>query len=56
LPYVIALAAGALLYIATADILPGLHKERDYKKIIAQTISFILGALIIYFIIGAFPE
>jgi len=32
LPYVISLAAGGLLYIATTDVLPELHKEKSADK------------------------
>lgn len=57
LPYFISLAAGGLLYIATTDILPEIHKEeRSYKKMIIQTLMFLIGISLIGLIIGIFPE
>lgn len=56
IPYVISLAAGGLLYIATADIIPDLQRERNYKKMLMQIIAFILGALIVGSLISSFGE
>jgi len=57
LPYFISLAAGGLLYIATTDILPELHKEeRSYRRMILQTLIFLLGVALIGLVIGLFPE
>ncbi|MCR4284643.1 MAG: ZIP family metal transporter [archaeon] len=56
LPYVVSLAAGGLLYIATTDVLPNLHEERNYKRIISQILAFIFGILAIAFILRIFPE
>ena len=57
LPYVISIAAGGLLYIATTDVLPELHREvRSYKKIILQTMIFLIGVILIGLIISMFPE
>lgn len=41
-------AAGGFIYIASADLLPELHKERDLKKALIQLIYFLLGIAIIY--------
>ncbi len=39
----IAFAAGGFLYIATADLLPELHKERAFKKSLQQILCILLG-------------
>jgi len=56
LPYIVSLAAGGLLYIATTDVLPSLHHEKNYKKIISQIFMFILGILVIALVFRLFPE
>jgi len=50
IPYIVALAAGGFIYIATSDLFPELHKERDYRKIITQILALILGILVIVFL------
>ncbi len=47
-------AAGGLIYIATADLVPEIHKEHRLKKAIAQMVAFCLGIAVIWFIIGTF--
>ena len=57
LPYFVSFAAGGFLYIATTDVLPELHKEkRSSRRIILQTIVFLIGVTIIGLIIGLLPE
>ncbi|PIN94389.1 ZIP family metal transporter, partial [Candidatus Pacearchaeota archaeon CG10_big_fil_rev_8_21_14_0_10_35_13] len=34
IPYIIAIAAGGFLYIATTDLLPELHRTKNFKKVI----------------------
>ncbi len=41
-------AAGGFIYIASADLLPELHKERNLRKAVIQLIYFLLGIAIIY--------
>ncbi|HLC86732.1 MAG TPA: ZIP family metal transporter [Candidatus Nanoarchaeia archaeon] len=50
IPYIIAIAAGGFIYIAGTDLLPELHKVKDYKKIILQIIFLILGIALISFL------
>ncbi|MFH1239935.1 MAG: ZIP family metal transporter [Candidatus Diapherotrites archaeon] len=52
IPMLIAFAAGGFIYIAAADLIPELHKEREMKKMILQSIAMLLGIAIIYFAIG----
>ena len=47
-------AAGGLIYIATADLVPEIHKEHRLKKVLAQMIAFCLGIALIWFVAGAF--
>jgi len=41
-------AAGGFIYIASADLLPELHKERNLKKAVIQLFYFLLGIAIIW--------
>jgi zinc and cadmium transporter len=41
--FLIAFASGGFIYIASADLIPELHKEVNVKKSIIQFISFLLG-------------
>ena len=44
---VIAIAAGGFIYIATTDLFPELHKEKDKKKLLIQAFALLLGVLLI---------
>lgn len=46
--YLVPFAAGGFIYIASADIIPELHKEKNTKKIILQLIFFVLGIAVMY--------
>jgi len=50
IPYVAALAAGGFIYIATADLLPELHKESDTNKLLLQFFFLILGIVVIWYV------
>jgi zinc and cadmium transporter len=41
-------AAGNFIYIASSDLIPELHKETEIKKGLIQTITFLLGVLVMY--------
>ncbi len=47
IPYVIAIAAGGFIYIATTDLFPELHKEKDKRKLTLQFLALILGVFLI---------
>lgn len=49
LPYVLAVAASSFLYIAVADLIPGLHRKVDAKTSIQQVVLIVAGVLVIYF-------
>jgi zinc and cadmium transporter len=48
LPYVITLAAASFIYIAVADLIPGLHKRVDAESGIQQFVLISLGVGLIY--------
>lgn len=52
LPYVISIGAGGFIYIALADLFPEIHKERDLKKLVMQTLSVIVGILLMLVIMS----
>jgi zinc and cadmium transporter len=43
LPYAIAFAGASLLYIAVADLIPGLHRHVDFKRSLQQLLLILLG-------------
>lgn len=48
LPYAITLAAASFIYIAVADLIPGLHKRVDAESGLQQFSLISLGVLLIY--------
>jgi len=49
-PYVLALAASSFIYIAVADLIPGLHKRTDISETLAQVSLIGAGVVVIYFV------
>lgn len=49
LPYAIAIAAASFLYIAVADLIPGLHRRVDPGSGVRQFVFIVLGVAVIYF-------
>lgn len=49
LPYVLAVAASSFLYVAVADLIPGLHRKVDAPTSILQVALIALGIAVIYF-------
>ena len=47
LPYALAVAAASFLYVAVADLIPGLHRRVDAKTSIQQVVLIALGILVI---------
>jgi zinc and cadmium transporter len=47
LPYAIAVAAASLIYVAVADLIPGLHKRVDPKGSLMQVVLIALGVAVI---------
>ena len=49
LPFALALAAASMLYVAVADLIPGLHKRVDLKTSLAQVLLIALGVAVVAF-------
>ena len=48
LPYVLAVAASSFIYIAVADLIPGLHKRSQLTATTQQVVLIALGIGVIY--------
>lgn len=48
LPYVLAVAASSFIYIAVADLIPGLHKRAEASATVQQMSLIAAGVLLIY--------
>ncbi len=48
LPYVLAVAASSFIYIAVADLIPGLHKRTHFSASVQQLSLILLGVAVIY--------
>jgi zinc and cadmium transporter len=48
LPYVLAVAASSFIYIAVADLIPGLHKRAEASATLQQIVLIAAGVLLIY--------
>ncbi|MBI5040400.1 MAG: ZIP family metal transporter [Gammaproteobacteria bacterium] len=49
LPYILAIAASSFIYIAVADLIPGLHKRLEVRATAQQIVLIVAGVLTIYF-------
>jgi len=49
LPYALAIAASSFLYVAVADLIPGLHRRVDPSSAIQQFLLISAGIVLIYF-------
>ncbi len=47
-PIILAIAAGGFIYIATADLIPEIHKEKKTENIIIQSLALMTGVIIIF--------
>ena len=52
----IAISAGGFIYLAAAELIPELHKEKSLKKSAVQFVVFILGISLIWSLGIIFPE
>ena len=52
----IAFAAGGFIYIASTDLLPETHREKNLSKSLVQIVLLILGVLTIWYVGQVFPE
>ena len=49
LPYALAVAAASFLYVAVADLIPGLHRRVDARTSVQQVLLIVLGIMVIAF-------
>ncbi len=54
--FLVPFAAGGFIYIASADLLPELHKERNIQRAFTQLCFFLLGVAIIWIMTGIIHE
>jgi len=43
--FILPLTAGGFIYIATSDLIPELHKEKDLKRSMAAFLAFLMGIM-----------
>lgn len=48
LPYVLAIAASSFIYVAVADLIPGLHKQTAVSESLKQILLIVLGVTVVY--------
>jgi zinc and cadmium transporter len=48
IPIILAIAGGGFVYIATADLIPEIHKETNKRNIIIQSIALVLGVAVVF--------
>jgi len=48
LPYVLAIAASSFIYIAIADLIPGLHERTEFRETVKQMFLILSGVVVIY--------
>lgn len=48
LPYVLAIAAASFIYIAVADLIPGLHRRPQLRATVEQIVLILAGVALIY--------
>ncbi len=48
LPYVLAVAASSFIYVAVADLIPGLHKRVEFSATLKQVVLIGAGVLLIF--------
>ena len=49
LPFILAIAASSFIYIAVADLIPGLHKRVRARETVQQVMLIFAGVIVIYF-------
>jgi len=49
-PYVLAIAASSMIYVAISDLIPNLHEKTDTKDSVKQILLILIGVSLIYFI------
>jgi zinc and cadmium transporter len=47
-PYIVAIAASSFIYIAVADLIPGLHRKVHARATLQQAVLILAGVATIY--------
>lgn len=50
IPYILAIASSSFIYVAMADLLPGMHKKTRFTETVMQMTLIIAGIATIYFV------
>jgi zinc and cadmium transporter len=53
-PFILAFAAGGFIYIASADIMPELQKEMEFRRSLLQLLCLIGGIVLMWVVIRLF--
>lgn len=56
LPYALAVSAAGLLYVAVADLIPGLHRKVDARTSLMQVLMIALGVLLVWGVENYLPH
>ncbi len=48
LPYALAFAAASFIYVAVADLIPGLHRRVDLRAGLGQVLFIVLGVAVVW--------
>ncbi len=48
LPYILAVAASSFIYVAVADLIPGLHQRAEFRETLKQVLLIGAGIVLIY--------
>ena len=54
--FILPFTAGGFIYIATSDLIPELHKEKDLKRSSAAFLAFLLGIIFMALAKNLLPE
>lgn len=49
LPYALAFAAASFIYVAVADLIPGLHRRVDFRASVEQIVVIVAGVALVFF-------
>ncbi len=52
IPFLLAISAASFIYIALSDLTPDLHKNSDFKYIIRQLVTILIGILLMTLILS----
>jgi zinc and cadmium transporter len=55
-PQLLGLAAGSFIYIAAADLIPEIHREKNKQRMVYQVVMLCLGIGLIWLVINLFHE